>query len=245
MEDMDLLVDICHKNLKNSESACAYLKEREITRDCAQEYKIGYFPQNIGILKEYIGENFLIKSCILKNPYHSDFCDFNKLIIPIVNEYGESVGIVGRCLGDTDHKALGIPKYKNSSFKKSNVLFGLNLAYESILKQDRVYIVEGYLDHVAMRKNGIKECVALGGTAFSKNHLIKLLRLTNNIYFIYDNDEAGLLNASRVKTKFDNEFLNMKFLKGPSDVKDVDEFFRKYNKSEFFREFKKFNPQVS
>lgn len=242
MNEMSTLIDICHKNLKNSEDACEYLRERGINRACAQEYKIGFFPQNVSILKNYVDENFLMKKCILKSPYHSDFCDFNKIIIPIVNEYDEPVGIVGRCMGSMDHSALGVPKYKNSSFKKSNVLFGFNLAYKSILEKDRVFIVEGYLDHIAMRKNGINECVALGGTAFSKNHLIKLLRLTNNLYFIYDSDEAGQINASRVKSKFDNEFLNMKFLKGPDDIKDVDEFFKKYNRSEFFNKFKKFNP---
>jgi len=242
MDHMKTLIEICHKNLKNSEDACMYLKDRGITRKCAEKYKIGFFPQNISMLKGYVDENFLIKKCILKGPYHSDFCDFNKLIIPILNEYGDAVGIVGRCLGGMDHKALGIPKYKNSSFKKSNVLFGMNLAYESILKKDRVFVVEGYLDHLAMTKNGILECVALGGTAFSKSHLLKLLRLTNNIYFIYDSDDAGQLNASRVKAKFDSEFINMSFLKGPDDIKDVDEFFCKYNKSEFFKRFKRFNP---
>jgi DNA primase len=239
---MNLIAKICHANLKNSDSVCDYLEGRGITEDCIDKYKIGFFPQSLGTLKRYVPEDYLLRKCILKSPYHSDFKDFQRLIIPIYNEHDEAVGIVGRCTSDINFKMLNIPKYKNSSFKKSNVLFGLNLAYEEILKKDRVFIVEGYLDHVAMTKNGIKECVALGGTAFSGGHLVKLLRLTNNLYFIYDSDESGQITASRVKEKYDSNILNMHFLKGPDDIKDVDEFFKKYKRADFGRKFKKFNP---
>jgi DNA primase len=241
-EKFEKLVSICHANLKNSEEVSTYMQGRGIDDGVVQEYKLGFFPQNLEVLKGYIDEEFLFRNCIVKNSYHSDFKDFNKMIIPVFNEYGEPVGIVGRCTDSLDFKALGIPKYKNSSYKKNEILFGLNIAYDYILKSDRVFIVEGYLDQIAMYKNGIKNVVAMGGTAFSKKHMLKLLRLTNNIFFIYDRDEAGLATAKRIKDRFENEFININFLIGPEEYKDVDEFFRAKSKRDFFENFKLFSP---
>lgn len=230
--------------MKKTPEVLRYAKSRGLTKEMLLEYKIGAFPQNIEVLKQHVDEEFLSKKCILKSPYHSDFKDFNSFIIPIIDEYGDAVGIAGRSLLPADQiKAIGVPKYKNSSFKKSNHLFGINLAYESILKNDRVFIVEGYLDQMAMHKNGIENTVAMGGTAFSKGHLLKLLRLTTNLFFIFDRDDAGLLSASRIKKRFGDDFININFLRGPKGVKDVDEFFSSKEKSDFFKEFKRFSPE--
>ena len=241
-EKLEKLVSICHHNLKNSEDVLGYVKSRGLSDDILSQYKIGFFPQNLDQLKTYVDEEFLFKKCVIKNSYHSDFKDFNKMIIPVFDEHGAPVGIVGRCTESINFKALGVPKYKNSSYKKNEVLFGFNMAYDHILKSDRVFIVEGYFDQIAMYKSGIKNVVAMGGTAFSRKHMLKLLRLTNNIFFIYDRDEAGLATAKRIRERFESEFININFLIGPDKYKDVDEFFRENSKRGFFKNFKLFNP---
>lgn len=242
-EALNRLVKICNLNISKSSEVLEYVNSRGIGQEVIDKYSIGAFPQNIDILKKHVSEEVLMKKFILKSPYFSDFKDFHKLIIPIINEYGDAVGIAGRCIMSTeDVKKLGIPKYKNSSFEKRNVLFGLNNSYGEILKNDRVYIVEGYLDQIAMHKNGIYNSVAMGGTAFSKGHLLKLLRLTTNLFFIFDRDEAGVASAGRIKKRFSDPLINLCFLRGPEGFKDVDEFFSKNSRADFYKNFKRFEP---
>lgn len=242
-EALNKLVKICNLNISKSSEVLNYVKSRGMDEDVIQKYNIGAFPQNIDILKKHVSEEVLLKKFILKSPYFSDFKDFHKLIIPIINEYGDAVGIAGRCImSSEDNKKIGIPKYKNSSFEKRNTLFGLNNSYHEILKNDRVYIVEGYLDQIAMYKNGIYNSVAMGGTAFSKGHLLKLLRITTNLFFIFDRDEAGVASAGRIIKRFDDPLINLSFLRGPEGYKDVDEFFSENSRMDFYKKFKKFKP---
>ena len=230
-------------NISNSSEVLEYVKSRGMSDDIIEKYSIGAFPQNIDLLKEHVSEEVMTKKFILKSSYFSDFKDFHKMIIPIINEYGDAVGIAGRCIMSSEEtRRIGIPKYKNSSFEKRNVLFGLNNSYNHILKNDRVYIVEGYLDQIAMYKNGIYNSVAIGGTAFSKGHMLKLLRLTTNLFFIFDRDDAGVTSAGRINKRFSDPLVNLSFLRGPEGFKDVDEFFEENSRSDFYKKFKRFEP---
>ena len=76
-----------------------------------------------------------------------------------------------------------------------------------------------------MSKNGIKNSVAICGTAFSKKHFLKLARYSDKITFILDSDEAGQKSAERIYNKFINKGIRLRFLKIPDGFKDVDEYF--------------------
>lgn len=240
---MDILTSICHSNLKKSEDVYQYVKSRGLSEEAIDIYKIGAFPRNTNVLKKYVNIDFLLRKAIYKSPYYSDFSDFNRLIFPVINEYQTCVGIVGRSImTPVEIDLLGIAKYKNSSYKKNQAVFGINLSYEHILKQNRVYIVEGYLDKITMFMKGVKNCAAMGGTAFSRGHFLRLLRITNNLFFIYDLDDSGMINAKRINSRFGDHMTNINFLRGPEEYKDVDEFFKSNSKSDFYKQFKMFNP---
>ena len=139
---------------------------------------------------------------------------------------------------------LGIPKYKNSSYKKGNILYGLDKAKASCLENLNVYVVEGYFDQIAMCQNDLENSVAICGTSFSQNHFIKLARYTDKITFILDSDEAGQKSAERIYSKYINKGIKLRFLKVPDGYKDVDEYFRNHSKADFFRDFKQIIPDM-
>ena len=245
-EQLSALVDICHSNIRNSKSCLKYLiKERQLSKRSIIDNKIGFFPQNIDVLTKYVSEDLLNKLNILNYSKDSDFLNYFYLIFPIFSEYGVPVGVSGRTLiGDAERAVLGIPKYKNSSYKKGNILYGLDKAKASCLKNSNVYVVEGYFDQIAMCQNDIENSVAICGTSFSQNHFIKLARYTDKITFILDSDEAGQKSAERIYSKYINKGIKLRFLKVPDGNKDVDEYFRNNNKVDFFRDFKQIIPDM-
>ena len=224
MNQMEKLISICKHNLNSSKSCLDYLKNRGVGKDLINEYGIGYFPQNISTLSNYVDLNILRQKNIVRINNDSDFKNYHYLVIPIYDEYGIIHGISGRSLMSSNElKLLGIPKYKNSSYSKSKILFGFNKALDSIIKKRSVWIVEGYFDQISMFQHGGKNCVAMGGTAFSKSHLVKLKRYCNKINFLYDSDEAGFVSSQRVYKKFNKFDIDLNFY-AVKDYKDIDEY---------------------
>jgi DNA primase len=225
--ELDKLVTICHSNLSKSEECIDYIyNQRGLNEEVVSKYKIGYFPQNVSKLNSYVSSSILQKLNIIDYSDTSRFSEFFYLIFPIHSEYGEVVGIGGRTLLATEQRnALGLPKYKNSSFKKANYLYGLNNSRSAILKEQNAFVVEGYFDHIALDKNGIKNSVAICGTAFSKNHILKLARYTSKITFILDRDDGGENSMKRIYSKYSNHGIKLRFLLLPKGCKDVDEYF--------------------
>ena len=245
-ESLNQLVNICHSNIRNSKGCLKYLvKERGLSKRSIIENRLGFFPQNIDILAKYVSEDVLNKLNILNYSRESDFSNYFYLIFPIFSEYGEVLGISGRTLmGDSERAVLGIPKYKNSSYKKANVLYGLNKAKKSCLENSNVYVVEGYFDQIAMTQNGFENSVAICGTSFSQGHLLKLARYTDKLTFILDSDEAGQRSAERIYTKYINKGIKLRFLKVPGGYKDVDEYFQNHSRDDFLRDFKQVVPDI-
>lgn len=244
--DLDKLVKICHSNLKNSKECLKYLfKNRGLSKDIIKKNEIGFFPQNPTTLGRYLSEETLGRLNITNFAGGSDFSKYFYLVFPVVSEYGEVVGISGRTLlSEEERGVLGIPKYKNSSYKKANILYGLNNAKNSILETGNVFVLEGHFDYLSMDKNGLNNSVAICGTAFSQNHFLKLARYTDKITFILDSDDAGIRSMSRIYNKFINKGIKLRFLRVPDQYKDVDEYFfnKNHDRSSFFKDFKQIIP---
>jgi DNA primase len=247
-EELTKLVDICHTNLKNSKKCLKYLiKDRLLTKECLVKNKIGFFPQNANVLTKYVSEDLLNRLNILNYSKGSDFSDYFYLIFPIYSEYNDPVGISGRTLLDNNDRGfLNIPKYKNSSYKKANILYGLNHAKKYILDSNNVYVLEGYFDQISMSRNNIFNSIAICGTAFSQNHFLKLARYTDRMTFILDSDEAGIKSVQRIYSKYINRGIKLRFLKVPDSYKDVDEYFSNpiKNKHTFAKDFKQIIPET-
>ena len=182
--------------------ALEYLKGRGVDESAAQKFMLGYAPPTgSGLLNVFRQENIsLDDACRLGlvgqrdgQKFYEKF--FARVIFPIVSPAGKVVAFGGRVLDQ------GLPKYLNSSetplFHKGSTLYGLYQAKEGIRKADRVVVVEGYLDVIALAQHDISYAVATLGTALTPDHVRVLSRYTKNIVALFDGDDAGRKAASR------------------------------------------------
>jgi DNA primase len=231
--ELTKLIDICHDNLKKTKEGRDYVfGERNLSTDAFLKYKIGFFPRNTRKLSEHVSEDFLKNIGLMNYDGTSQFSDYYSIIFPIYDDYGTPIAIAGRCmLNSEERELLSLPKYKNSKFKKTNYLFGLNFARANILLNQNAYVVEGYFDQISMYDAGIKNTVAVCGTLFSKNHFVKLSRYTEKISMFLDGDEAGQKSAESIYNKYVSRGVKLRFLKLPNGYKDAGEYFLDSNKN--------------
>ena len=156
-----------------------------------------------------------------------------RVIFPWLNVSGKVVAFGGRLL---DARTKGVQqKYVNSPdseiYHKDHELYGLFQAKKAIAKEERVYMVEGYTDVIAMHQSGIENVVANSGTALSVYQIRLLRRFTQNITLLYDGDEAGIHAAMRGTDMLLAEGMNIKVLLLP-DGDDPDSFAKKHSAQE-------------
>ena len=244
------LADVCHELLYNDNKLFQYLKNRGISATTIKKYKIGAFPHDLRILFDKISADELLQHGIIWNASNSPF-KFGAngevhypVVMPIRNIHGNTIAIGCRTLLSEEKRKkleqnlnITIPKYKNTEYKKTAHLYGLEYAVEEIRKKDKVFVVEGYFDAISSHQSSILNVVATCGTLFSTTQLIILSRYTDNICLLFDNDAAGRLSAARIMKKFEEENtikanLSCKFT--PKGFKDVDEYLRAGGSVDFF-----------
>ncbi len=182
--------------------AVDYLKERGIDGVTAKRFGLGYTPDAWSDVLDRYGtdpaaiERLLAAGLIIRKDNGGHYDRFrDRLMFPIRDARGRTIGFGGRTLGD------GEPKYLNSPetvlFHKGRELYGLYEARQALRSIDRLVVVEGYMDVVALARNGIDFAVATLGTATTPEHLNRLFRLTDSVDFCFDGDRAGKQAAWR------------------------------------------------
>ena len=179
--------------------------------------------ENSGAIQELDKKQDNIQQNIIKTKFVV-LKDHN-LIMPYRDVYGETVSIVGRTILE-NYSELNISKYKNTSFDKTNHLFGLNEAKKSIIENNCVYVVEGQFDCISAIADGMTNTVAVGSSNITLNQLALLLRYTNQIYLLFDNDDAGQSGRDLAKKKFEQYNINLINIYVPEYYKDQDEFLK-------------------
>ena len=242
-----------HEILKNDVDGIAigkqYFRSRGIRDDIIEKFQLGFALTKRDALanearRKGYKDEFLIKTglCYQPNANSQQPTPDNRLIdrfagramFPWLNVSGKVVAFGGRKL---DAATKGVQqKYVNSPdseiYHKDRELYGIYQAKKAIVKEDCVYMVEGYTDVIAMHQCGLENVVANSGTALS-NHQIRLLhRFTQNIVLLYDGDEAGIHAAMRGTDMLLAEGMNIKVLILP-DGDDPDSFSRKHTADEF------------
>ena len=227
------------KQLRQSNKAIAYLKERGLTGQIAKEFAIGYAPEGWSNLEKnltnYDTEDLIKAGLIQKNEQGKFYDRFrDRIMFPIINEKGVVIGFGGRVINPED-----TPKYYNSPetplFQKSFELYGLINARKAIRTANYVLVVEGYMDVAALAQHDIRNVVATLGTATTQFHIKKLMRYTQEIVFCFDGDQAGKEAAWRALNnalEALNDNLNLKFLFLP-DNHDPDSYVRENSKDAF------------
>lgn len=188
--------------LKAHEPAIEYLKNRGIDGATAKRFGLGYAPDSWDFIAKAFGTdddtNMYLQAAGLtiardSGGHYDRFRD--RVMFPIRDTRGRTVGFGGRVLGESE------PKYMNSPetvvFSKRRELYGLYEARRQLRDIDRLYVVEGYMDVVALARHGIDNAVATLGTATTTEHLSRLFRVTDDVIFCFDGDRAGRKAAWR------------------------------------------------
>lgn len=226
------LTDVCHNLLLENPSLMHYLKDcRGMTDGTINTYNLGAFPSDLrDLYNRYDMDPVELREQeIIVNAEYSPF-KLYPVVIPVHNVTGKPIAIGCRTLLSSEKlKQLGLPKYRNSSYKKTSHLFGLNHAVDEIRKQDKVFIVEGYFDSITAQQNNVLNVVATCGTIFSERQMVILSRYTKNMCLLFDNDEPGRRNSHRVMEKFNNfdKDVNLTCAFTPDGYKDLDEYLGK------------------
>ncbi|MBU3555319.1 DNA primase [Polynucleobacter sp. UB-Piko-W3] len=208
-EVMSSAADWYRQQLKGNTRAVEYLKGRGLTGEIAKRYALGYAPDGWQGLEAVFGPytndevaKTLVEGGLLIQGEQSEGAPIkrydrfrDRVMFPIRNPKGQTIGFGGRILDQ------GEPKYLNSPetplFSKGNTLYGLFEARQAIRAQEYVLVCEGYMDVVALAQLGFPNAVATLGTACTANHVRMLLRQTDKVIFSFDGDSAGQRAAQR------------------------------------------------
>ncbi|MFZ2311866.1 MAG: DNA primase [Methylobacter sp.] len=171
--------------------AAEYLKNRGVSGNCAGDFMLGYAPDEWKALAGRFNQKLLIEAGLLVSSENGQIYDRfrGRIMFPIRDKRSRIIGFGGRVLDDS------LPKYLNSPetplFHKGKEVYGLYELLEKNAKPQRILIVEGYMDVIALAQYGIDYSVAALGTAASQAHLDLLFRFSSELVFCFDGDKAG------------------------------------------------------
>ena len=179
-----------------------YLKKRGLSEKTIKEFQLGFAPEAWDRLLKLSRENgvsgnILDKSGLFTKTEKGVFDRFrNRLMFPIHNSGGQVIAFGGRTMDSEDPA-----KYMNSPetvlYSKSRVFYGLDKTQKVIRKEKTAILVEGYMDFLQLYQGGIKNIIAVAGTAFTENHVYQMKKLAQKILLMYDGDSAGKNAAVR------------------------------------------------
>jgi DNA primase len=182
--------------------AVDYLKQRGLTGQIARDFDLGFAPPGWDNLLKALGEaepqRELLKQggMLVENEKGRVYDRFrDRVVFPIRDQRGRIIAFGGRVLGDDKPKYLNSPE--TPIFHKGRELYGLYQARQANRKLERILVVEGYMDVIALAQHGISNATATLGTATSKTHLERIYRLCPEVVFCFDGDEAGRKAAFR------------------------------------------------
>lgn len=204
--------------------ALDYLKKRQITEGSIKTFKLGFVPNLWDTLlkylvekKKYSPQDLLTAGLIVKTEEGRFIDKFkNRVIFPLADQRGNIVGFSGRTLTE----ASGLSKYVNTPetplYHKSELLYGLDITKGEIKKEDQVVVVEGEFDVIQSWQQGIKNVVAIKGTALTENQAKLITRFSENVRLCLDQDLAGELANKRSIEVLENANLSVSIVKLPA-----------------------------
>ena len=231
------------ENLKETDCGraigLAYFRLRGFRDDTIARFQLGYaLPERDALAKTALAKGFKEKFLIdtglcyrredgtLQDRYHG------RVIFPVHTVTGRVVAFGGRILENNKKLAKYVNSPESLIYHKSNELYGIFQAKHAIAKQDRCYLVEGYIDVTSMHQSGVENVVASSGTSLTTGQIRLIRRFTNNITVLYDGDSAGIHASIRGIDMLLAEGMNVKVLLLP-DGDDPDSFARKHTAEEF------------
>lgn len=229
------------KHTEEGEEALAYLKSRGFTDELINDRKIGYSPNHSKFTHDFLEKNgydavLAFEAGLLsRNDETFDYFDRfrDRIIFPLLNFQGKTVGFSGRTYTDQTPKYLNSPE--TPIFQKRKMLYNIDRARKFIRQNDEVILLEGFMDVIKADQADIKQVVATMGTALSKEHIIMVKKLASNVTLLYDGDFAGNEAALNVGKILLNEGINVYVVHLPKKM-DPDDYITEYG-NEAFKSF--------
>lgn len=230
-----------HQSLINtSNKAIDYLSKRNITKEIASKFHLGFANEAWNSLEDYMvkkgytAKDLELAGLVKYSDKTKKYFDLfrNRIIFPIFAYNGDIVGFGGRVLDDS------IPKYLNSPetdiFSKRKNLYGLYQAKDAIRKTNQVILVEGYIDCIKLNQYGVTNVVASLGTAFTNEQANLIKKYAEEVIILYDGDEAGQRETLRVIEVLAKDDIKIDVLTLPGSI-DPDEYLDLYGKEDFLQ----------
>ena len=229
-----------HESKEGKAIALTYFESRGFRPDILKKFNVGYCPdqwesmsvaaQNAGYSKERLLALGLSKD---KDGRLWDFFK-GRVMFPIRDVTGRFIAFGGRTLRNDKQSAKYFNSPESILYHKGDVLFGIHLAKPAIAKEDRVLLVEGYTDVMAMHQAGIEHVVSSSGTALTDGQIKLVRRYTKNVTVLFDGDEAGIRASLRGVDLLLAEGMNVQVVLFP-DGDDPDSFSKKVSSEELKR----------
>jgi DNA primase len=215
----------------------SYFQERGFREDIIKKFQLGYCPDKWdtmtkAALQAQYQVEYLMKAGLTRER-DGVYYDFfrGRVMFPIHNISGKVIAFGGRTLKAEKEIAKYFNSPESELYIKSNVLYGLHLAKNSIVKNDVCYLVEGYTDVISMHQAGVENVVSSSGTSLTEGQIRLIRRYTQNITILYDGDSAGIKASFRGIDMILKEGMNVRVLLFP-DGDDPDSFARKHSSLE-------------
>lgn len=222
-----------HMLVRNKEALSYVFKNRKLSKEIVQEFKIGFAPNTQKMLTNFLLKKGFAMSDIrdagLLNRFGGDIFR-NRMVIALQDSGGSPVGFTGRIIKDEPNA----PKYLNTPqtllYDKSSNIFGLSQAKNEIRKAGFVVVVEGNMDVISSHQAGVKNVVATAGTAMTVHHLKALGRFSNDVRLCFDSDQAGISATERAISLGQQAGVELSIItlnQSAGEAKDPDELIQK------------------
>ena len=222
-----------HMLVRNKEALNYVFKNRKLSKEIVQEFKIGFAPNTQKMLTNFLLKKGFAMSDIrdagLLNRFGGDIFR-NRMVIALQDSGGSPVGFTGRIIKDEPNA----PKYLNTPqtllYDKSSNIFGISQAKNEIRKAGFVVVVEGNMDVISSHQAGVKNVVATAGTAMTVHHLKALGRFSNDVRLCFDSDQAGISATERAISLGQQAGVELSIItlnQSAGEAKDPDELIQK------------------
>jgi len=204
-----------------------YLEQRGLGEDVGREFRLGFSLAGWDKLREaarakkFSDQDLLDAGLVVPGKGGRPYDRFRgRIMFPLADDRGRTLGFGARTMGDEKPKYLNSPE--TPLYHKSEAVFGLHAAKAAAGREDRVYVVEGYTDVLALAQAGVHNVVASMGTALTEQQLTRLARVTRNLYLCFDADAAGLGAMSRALTLGRKMGLSLHVVRVPDGLDPAD-----------------------
>lgn len=217
----------------------AYFRNRGLRDDIIKKFELGYsldLPDAFAheALAKGYKEEYLLKTGLCLKREDGQLRDRfrGRVIYPVHSLSGKVIAFGGRILKQRENVGKYLNSPESEIYHKSDTLYGIYFSKQAIVREDRCFLVEGYMDVISMYQSGVENVVASSGTSLTEGQIRLIHRFTNNITVLYDGDAAGIHASLRGIDMLLAEGMNIKVLLLP-DGDDPDSFARKHNAAEY------------